>query len=49
MTDDNESARPEAEHASDGGFLNEDWLATIVGLALLALALMGLVPDAVLW
>lgn len=39
----------EAEAASDGGALNEDWLATIVGLAILALALLGLIPDAVLW
>ena len=32
-----------------GGGINEDWAATIVGLGLLALALFGLIPDAVLW
>ena len=48
MSDNDSSARPEAD-AAGGGLLNEDWLATIVGLALLALALLGLVPDAVLW
>lgn len=44
-----EVAETEAEPASGGGRLNEDWLATIVGLAILALALLGLVPEAVLW
>lgn len=32
-----------------GGGINEDWLATIIGLAILALALLGLIPEAVLW
>lgn len=32
-----------------GGGIGEDWLATLVGLAILILALLGLVPDAVLW
>jgi len=32
-----------------GGGMSEDWLATILGLAILALALLGLLPDAVLW
>jgi len=32
-----------------GGGVSEDWLATLLGLVLLALALSGLVPDAVLW
>ncbi|HMN46989.1 MAG TPA: hypothetical protein PKE27_20600 [Povalibacter sp.] len=32
-----------------GGGINEDWAATIVGLGLLALALFGLIPEAVLW
>jgi hypothetical protein len=32
-----------------GGGVNEDWLATLVGLGLLVLALFGLIPDAVLW
>lgn len=49
MSDNDGSARPEAKDAAEGGLLNEDWLATIAGLALLALALLGLVPDALLW
>lgn len=49
MSDNDSSARPEAAEAAGGGLLNEDWLATIAGLALLALALLGLVPDIVLW
>lgn len=48
MTDENDSA-PSDESDTSGNGLNEDWLATIVGLALLGLALLGLVPDAVLW
>lgn len=28
---------------------NEDWLATVVGLALLAAALLGWIPKGVLW
>ncbi|WP_168734278.1 hypothetical protein [Pseudothauera nasutitermitis] len=32
-----------------GKALNEDWLATIVGLAILALALLGFIPREVLW
>lgn len=32
-----------------GGGVSEDWLATLLGLAMLALALFGLIPDAVLW
>lgn len=32
-----------------GGGVSEDAWATLVGLALLFLALFGLIPDAVLW
>jgi hypothetical protein len=28
--------------------MNEDWLAVIVGLALLALVLLGAIPDSVI-
>ncbi|WP_103061475.1 hypothetical protein [Actinomyces qiguomingii] len=34
----------------DGKFsLSEDWLATITGLALLGLALLGIIPDISGW
>lgn len=32
-----------------GGGISEDWLATVVGLGLLVLALLGAIPKAVLW
>lgn len=32
-----------------GGGISEDWWATLVGLALLVLALLGFIPKAVLW
>jgi hypothetical protein len=37
------------ESAADGGRWSEDWLATIIGLAILALALLGLIPQTILW
>lgn len=49
--DDSPSREPElsATDTPSGGGIGEDWLATLVGLGLLVLALLGLVPDAVLW
>jgi len=35
--------------AADGGIWSEDWLAAVVGLAILALALLGFIPEPVLW
>lgn len=32
-----------------GGGMSEDWLATLVGLTLVAIAFFGLIPKAVLW
>lgn len=32
-----------------GGGMSEDWWATLIGLALALIALLGLVPNAVLW
>lgn len=32
-----------------GGGISEDWLATVVGLLLLVIALAGLVPGWALW
>jgi hypothetical protein len=32
-----------------GGGMSEDWLATLVGLALVVIAFFGLIPKAVLW
>ena len=32
-----------------GGGMSEDWWATFIGLGLALLALLGFVPDAVLW
>lgn len=32
-----------------GGDSHEDWWATLVGLGLLVMALLGLIPDVVLW
>ncbi len=50
MSHKRESDVAETETPSGGGGgLNEDWLATIVGLAILALALLGFIPKAVLW
>ncbi len=45
------SREPElaATDKPSGGGISEDWLATIVGLGLLVLALFGLIPKAVLW
>lgn len=37
------------DEGGSGGFLNEDWAAAVVGLAILAFALFGLIPDALLW
>lgn len=37
------------DDAPEGGILSEDWLATIVGLAILALAIAGLIPKGLLW
>ena len=45
----NDEARDDTEADDAGGFLSEDWLATIVGLGILALALAGLIPDGLLW
>ena len=38
-----------ATDTSSGGGIGEDWLATLAGLGLLLLALLGLIPDGVLW
>lgn len=38
-----------ATDTPSGGGMSEDWLATLLGLAILALALFGLLPEAVLW
>jgi hypothetical protein len=38
-----------ATDTPSGGGISEDWLATLLGLAILALALFGFIPDAVLW
>lgn len=43
-----DSNTPEDE-AREGGFLSEDWLATIVGLVILTLAIAGLIPSGLLW
>jgi hypothetical protein len=32
-----------------GGGMSEDWWATLVGLALALIALLGFVPNSVLW
>lgn len=37
------------DDAPAGGFLSEDWLATLVGLGILILALAGLIPEGLLW
>ncbi|MFO7325668.1 MAG: hypothetical protein DIU62_008120 [Pseudomonadota bacterium] len=41
-------AKGEGDASQEGG-LSEDWLATIVGLSILALALFGLIPAGLLW
>mgnify|MGYP001171413048 CR=1 FL=1 len=38
-----------ATDTPSGGGIGEDWLATLAGLGLLLLALLGLIPDGVLW
>ena len=43
-----DSKTPENE-APEGGFFSEDWLATIVGLVILGLAMAGLIPKGLLW
>lgn len=52
MNNNDSSAREPELSATDtpsGGGIGEDWWATLVGLGLLVLALLGLIPDAVLW
>jgi hypothetical protein len=52
MNDDDSRVREPELSATDtpsGGGISEDWWATIAGLGLLALSLLGLIPDAVLW
>lgn len=49
MSDRNDLDAAASDTTGSEGFLNEDWLATIIGLAILALALLGLIPKAVLW
>jgi hypothetical protein len=34
---------------SGGGLFSEDWLATVVGIGILLLALAGLIPKEWLW
>lgn len=48
---DSDSREPElsATDTPSGGGVSEDWLATLAGLGLLVLALLGAIPDAVLW
>jgi hypothetical protein len=41
--------KPEEDASPQEGGLSEDWLATLVGLSILALALLGLVPQGLLW
>lgn len=48
MADDQDS-NTDADDAPEGGFFSEDWLATIVGLGILALAVAGLIPKGLLW
>ncbi|WP_022873085.1 hypothetical protein [Nesterenkonia alba] len=41
---------PEEQPTSHGKFsFSEDWLATVAGLSILVLALLGLVPDIGEW
>lgn len=42
-----EQQTPPAENPGSGSLFtwNEDWLATITGLALIALVLVGAIPD----
>jgi hypothetical protein len=52
MNDNDSRVRDPELSATDrpsGGGISEDSWATFVGLALLVLALFGLIPDAVLW
>lgn len=49
MTDRNDADETIPKAPPRSAFLNEDWLATIVGLAILGLALLGLIPKTVLW
>lgn len=49
MKPDKEELELTATDKPSGGGMSEDWLATLLGLAILALALLGLFPDAVLW
>lgn len=44
-----EDSKTSEDGAPQAEFLSEDWLATIVGLVLLALAMAGLIPESLLW
>jgi hypothetical protein len=47
MSNDERNDTP--EDAAGSSMWSEDWLATLIGLAILALALLGLIPQTVLW
>lgn len=49
MSKKNPGISPSPADTPSGGGVDEDWLATIAGLAILALALFGLIPGKVLW
>lgn len=46
---DEDNSDTAADDAPEGGFFSEDWLATIVGIGILALAIAGLIPEGLLW
>lgn len=48
-TSDSEELELTATDTPSGGGVNEDWVATILGLAILALALLGVIPNELLW
>lgn len=43
-----DARRPKVRAMSQPAKLNEDWLAVIVGLTLLALVLLGAIPGSVI-
>lgn len=50
-TSDSRISDPELSPADkpSGGGMSEDWWATLIGLGLAVLALLGFVPKTVLW
>lgn len=49
MSNDDDDLDPTSADTDSSGFLNEDWLATLIGLGILALALFGLIPAGLIW